>query len=82
MDPMDYYDLGTHGRPAAEAVYRADLGPDDTLPRALRHPGNARARRFHARQGWTDEGPFDYAAQGPDGPLPVPCHRYARRLGG
>ncbi len=24
----------------AEAVYRADLGLDDTLPRALRHPGN------------------------------------------
>jgi tetratricopeptide (TPR) repeat protein len=24
----------------AEAVYRADLGLDDTLPRALQHPGN------------------------------------------
>ncbi|MFE0837325.1 GNAT family N-acetyltransferase [Streptomyces sp. NPDC058794] len=44
--------------------------------------GNARARRFYARQGWTDEGPFDYPAEGPDGPVPVPCHRYARRLGG
>ncbi|MFE6286315.1 hypothetical protein [Streptomyces sp. NPDC057877] len=26
--------------PEAEAVYRADLGLDDTLPRALQHPGN------------------------------------------
>lgn len=24
----------------AEAVYRADLGLDDTLPRPLQHPGN------------------------------------------
>jgi hypothetical protein len=26
--------------PEAEAVYRADLGFDDTLPRACQHPGN------------------------------------------
>ncbi|MGP4043178.1 hypothetical protein [Streptomyces sp. 2A115] len=32
----------------AEAVYRADLGLDDTLPRALRHPGNVWALHgFH-----------------------------------
>ncbi|WP_326799719.1 GNAT family N-acetyltransferase [Streptomyces sp. NBC_01808] len=40
--------------------------------------GNARARRFYARQGWTDEGPFDYQAEGEDGPVTVPCHRYAK----
>ncbi|GAA3740465.1 GNAT superfamily N-acetyltransferase [Spinactinospora alkalitolerans] len=42
--------------------------------------GNARARHFYERQGWADEGPFDYPAEGPDGPIPVPCHRYAKRL--
>ncbi|MGW0337317.1 hypothetical protein ACWD0J_36810 [Streptomyces sp. NPDC003011] len=32
----------------AEAVYRADLGLDDTLPRALQHPGNVWALHgFH-----------------------------------
>jgi ribosomal protein S18 acetylase RimI-like enzyme len=40
--------------------------------------GNARARRFYERQGWVDEGVFDYPADGPDGPIPVPCHRYAK----
>lgn len=53
---MDYDDLGRHGQPTrhaygallleqgliaeAEAVYRADLGLDDTLPRPLQHPNN------------------------------------------
>jgi truncated hemoglobin YjbI/GNAT superfamily N-acetyltransferase len=37
--------------------------------------GNARARRFYERQGWVDEGPFDYH---PDGGVVVPCHRYGR----
>jgi hypothetical protein len=40
--------------------------------------GNARARQFYERQGWSDEGPFDYPAEGPDGPIPVPCHRYVK----
>jgi GNAT superfamily N-acetyltransferase len=40
--------------------------------------GNARARRFYERQGWVDEGVFDYPADGPDGPIPVPCHRYTK----
>lgn len=38
--------------------------------------GNARARRFYEREGWTDEGLVDYAAEGPDGPILVPNHRY------
>ena len=42
--------------------------------------GNARARRFYERAGWTDAGAFDYQADGPDGPIAVPCHRYVRDL--
>ena len=44
--------------------------------------GNERARRFYARNGWADEGPFDYPAVGPAGPIPVPCHRYAKQVVG
>ena len=42
--------------------------------------GNARARRFYEREGWIDEGLFDYYAEGPDGPIVVPNHRYVRRV--
>jgi predicted cupin superfamily sugar epimerase/GNAT superfamily N-acetyltransferase len=42
--------------------------------------GNARARRFYEREGWVDEGLVDYAAEGPEGPIVVPNHRYVRRL--
>ncbi|MER7985328.1 GNAT family N-acetyltransferase [Streptomyces noursei] len=42
--------------------------------------GNARARRCYARNGWCDEGAFNYPAAGPDGPVSVPCHRYAKQL--
>ncbi|MBC6468967.1 GNAT family N-acetyltransferase [Actinomadura alba] len=42
--------------------------------------GNARARRFYERNGWTDEGPFDYPAAGATGPILVPSHRYAKHL--
>ncbi|WP_328991208.1 GNAT family N-acetyltransferase [Kribbella sp. NBC_01245] len=40
--------------------------------------GNARARRFYERQGWVSEGPFDYQASSADGPIAVPCLRYAK----
>ncbi|MYS86878.1 GNAT family N-acetyltransferase [Embleya scabrispora] len=40
--------------------------------------GNARARRFYARNGWTDEGLFDYPADGVTGSVLVPCHRYTK----
>jgi ribosomal protein S18 acetylase RimI-like enzyme len=43
--------------------------------------GNARARRFYERSGWTDEGDFRYPAEGPDGPIDVPCRRYVKRMG-
>ena len=43
-------------------------------------PGNARARRFYQRRGWIDEGLFDYPAATADGPMPVPCRRYVKRV--
>jgi ribosomal protein S18 acetylase RimI-like enzyme len=43
--------------------------------------GNARARRFYERSGWSDEGEFAYAAVGPDGPIDVPCNRYTKAVG-
>jgi GNAT superfamily N-acetyltransferase len=42
--------------------------------------GNARARRFYERSGWTDGGAFDYPASSDDGPIPVPCHRYVKKV--
>jgi GNAT superfamily N-acetyltransferase len=42
--------------------------------------GNTRARRFYEHNGWHDEGPFEYAAVTADGPIPVPCHRYVKRV--
>ncbi|MEV6278529.1 GNAT family N-acetyltransferase [Nocardia sp. NPDC051832] len=42
--------------------------------------GNARARRFYERNGWIDDGEFTHAAPGPDGPVPVPAHRYLKHL--
>jgi len=43
-------------------------------------PGNDRALRFYKRHGWSDTGLFDYAAEGENGPIPVPCHRYVKEL--
>lgn len=42
--------------------------------------GNARARRFYQRNGWTDEGLFDYPAATAGASVPVPCHRYVKRV--
>ena len=42
--------------------------------------GNARARAFYERAGWSDEGPFDYAAAGEGGTIAVPCRRYTKLL--
>jgi ribosomal protein S18 acetylase RimI-like enzyme len=44
--------------------------------------GNARARRFYARQGWTDAGDLDYPAEIGGGTLPVPCRRYEKDVRG
>lgn len=42
--------------------------------------GNARARRFYARNGWQDEGRFEYHASTATGTIPVPCHRYVKHV--
>ena len=42
--------------------------------------GNARARRFYSREGWSDSGAIDYAAETASGSIPVPCRRYEKRL--
>jgi len=42
--------------------------------------GNARARRFYERSGWTDGGAFDYPASVERGTLPIPCHRYLKQV--
>ena len=42
--------------------------------------GNARARSFYERAGWHDEGPFEYSAAAEGGAIPVPAHRYTKRM--
>jgi GNAT superfamily N-acetyltransferase len=42
--------------------------------------GNARARRFYQRSGWTDDGPFDYPVAYDGGIIQVPCHRYIKAV--
>jgi ribosomal protein S18 acetylase RimI-like enzyme len=42
--------------------------------------GNARARKFYKRRGWSDSGLFEYAAAGKQGPMPVPSRRYVKDL--
>lgn len=42
--------------------------------------GNARARRFYERSGWSDGGLFDYGAADEGGSIPVPCHRYEKQV--
>lgn len=44
--------------------------------------GNARARRFYERRGWSDAGLFTHAAPTTHGPVPVPAHRYVKELTG
>ncbi|MEI5099345.1 GNAT family N-acetyltransferase [Streptomyces sp. PmtG] len=43
--------------------------------------GNARARRFYERNGWRDEGLFEYLAASDSGPIRVACHRYVKPVG-
>ena len=40
--------------------------------------GNARARRFYARQGWSDAAALDYPAETAAGQIIVPCRRYEK----
>lgn len=43
-------------------------------------PGNERARRFYAGQGWQDEGPLVFPAPATPKPVPVLAHRYVKAL--
>jgi ribosomal protein S18 acetylase RimI-like enzyme len=43
-------------------------------------PGNARARAFYERQGWSDAGAFDYVAKTVGGTFVVPSLRYEKRV--
>jgi GNAT superfamily N-acetyltransferase len=62
-----------------EAEHRVQRGGHETAWLAV-VAGNERARRFYAKCGWVDEGPFDYRAQGPDGPITVPARRYVKAV--
>ncbi|MEV6105322.1 GNAT family N-acetyltransferase [Streptomyces sp. NPDC051940] len=42
--------------------------------------GNDRLRAHYERVGWQDEGPMEYPACGAGEPIPVRCHRYAKKL--
>jgi GNAT superfamily N-acetyltransferase len=42
--------------------------------------GNARARSFYERQGWLDEGMFDYLTAAGGEVITVPCLRYVKDL--
>jgi GNAT superfamily N-acetyltransferase len=43
-------------------------------------PGNARARRFYERNGWTDDGGFLHEAPQASRTVMVPCRRYVKRV--
>ncbi|QXC60371.1 GNAT family N-acetyltransferase [Aquihabitans sp. G128] len=43
--------------------------------------GNARARRFYERHGWSDAGEFDYEAEAVGGTFVVPSRRYEKEVG-
>lgn len=78
-----YVDRGARGGGVAVALIRqAEHTIALTFDRAWLAvvTGNARARRFYAREGWSDAGPFDYPAQVEGGTLLVPCHRYEKPL--
>ncbi len=64
---------GIAGTLLAEAERRVAANGHDRAWLAV-VAGNARARRFYERQGWTDEGGFDYTAAG----VTVACRRYVK----
>jgi GNAT superfamily N-acetyltransferase len=63
----------------AEAARRVAANGHDRAWLAVAS-GNARARRFYAREGWVDEGAFDYMAKHESGTIAVPSHRYVKQL--
>jgi len=77
-----YVDAAHRGSGLADLLLRAA----ERLVAAGGHPrawlavatGNARARRFYQRQGWTDDGAFEHAAPVGDGSIAVACHRFVK----
>jgi len=81
-----YVDRSWRGRGVAERLLRhaeAVIGQGGRRTAWLAVvAGNTRARRFYARSGWLDRGPFTYQAQTATGTVSVPAHRYEREVGG
>jgi EmrB/QacA subfamily drug resistance transporter len=79
-----YVDRSWRGRGVAERLLRhaeAAIGQGGRRTAWLAVvAGNTRARRFYARLGWQDRGPFTYQAQTATGTFPVPAHRYEREV--
>jgi GNAT superfamily N-acetyltransferase len=67
---------GTAGALLAEAERQVAAAGHETAWLAV-VAGNARARRFYERSGWSGDGLFSYAAEGP---VEVPCLRYVKRV--
>jgi len=80
-----YVDRSWRGQGVAERLLRhaeAVIGQEGRRTAWLAVvAGNTRARRFYARLGWQDRGPFTYQAQTATGTFPVPAHRYEREVG-
>ena len=80
-----YVDRSWRGRGVAERLLRhaeAVIGQRGRRTAWLAVvAGNTRARRFYAKLGWHDRGPFTYSAQTATGTVPVPAHRYEREVG-
>jgi ribosomal protein S18 acetylase RimI-like enzyme len=80
-----YVDPSWRGRAVAERLLRhaeAVIGQRGRRTAWLAVvAGNTRARRFYAKLGWHDRGPFTYQAQTATGTVPVPTHRYEREVG-
>lgn len=87
-DQLDqlYVDAAARGSGVAAALLddaaRAAAGAGHPRPWLAVAPGNARARRFYERHGWTDDGPLDHVVEVTPGVrVTVPCRRY-RLTGG
>jgi GNAT superfamily N-acetyltransferase len=79
-----YVDPSARGTGAAAALLargEAVIGAHSDRAWLAVVDGNARARRFYERNGWSDSGPFDNPAwTAGGGTVAVPAHRYEKRL--
>lgn len=76
-----YRGTGIAGRLLADAAARIRAA-GHALPWLSVARGNARARHFYVREGWTDAGEISYPAEIGEGVwLPVPCRRMEWREG-